>query len=528
MTRRLRDLEHLRRRAEMHELEVKPTTYGMSIPCPTGCGNEVIFKYDPLVGVAITSEFCLGCNATMGQIAETLLQLPASGTTSAHEGGQELRLKPLREIRRREPVMIAPGWKFPLGTVCILAGQQGIGKGTIISKLAADLSHDHGVIFLSEEDSAEATIKPRIQAAGGNVDRVFLVEAVRDAGMGGVLLPRDNQQLGELAASAHVRLIAIDPWTNHLATMDLDKGTVRTALMPLKYLADEHNLVVLLSAHPVKNAGRGDPLSEIAHASAVSQVARAAYWVMLDPDYGPDQKANPYRLCAHIKNNMTSRGDTLRYQLKAAFLPAGDAEPEMNTVAAHPDGMSELDYWSIRKLEQTSTPNPSTELARCCDWLQQFLTEGHQERGVVIAAGEATGYTLRTIERAREQLGVLSRRGQVGSPSVWSLPARQPLPPSKNVGGSGGSGGTVEKTGIEAIPTRASRHSRQPGGTRRDVGGTVNGDVAHLISDIDQARAQGVLPDLDDKSWADIVEAVDRDESPSSIEMLQAILGHAR
>ena len=77
-----------------------------------------------------------------------------------------LRLKPLSEVKRRRPVMLLPGWMIPVGTVCVLAGQQGIGKGTIISCISAHLSHSSGVIFLSEEDSAEATVKPRIEAVG--------------------------------------------------------------------------------------------------------------------------------------------------------------------------------------------------------------------------------------------------------------------------------------------------------------------------------------------------------------------------
>ncbi len=421
-------------------------------------------------------------------------------------------------------MMLAPPWMFPLGTVCVLAGQQGIGKGTIIARIAADLSREHGVIFLSEEDSAEATIKPRIQAAGGNVDRVFLVEALRDESMGGVLLPRDTDELGLLAVEAEARLLVVDPWTNHVAGMDVDKGSIRTALMPLKHLAEEQNLVALLSAHPVKSAGRGDPLSEIAHASAVSQVARAVYWVLLDPAGGADQKTNPHRLCAQVKNNLTARGDTLRYRLDSVLLPATDGEPEMSIVAAGYEGTSETDYWSVRKQEQQQFSNDDTETARCGEWLRDFLADGPQESGAVLYAGQEAGFAERTIKRAREHIGATSRRGRVGSPSVWSLPSGQPVGPSKTAGPSGP---TVEERGFEAIPARApSGHSGQSGqsGHTTNLGPTV----FQLVLEIDTARTEGRLPTLDAESWDELQRSIEGDESGATVEMLRGILGGAQ
>ena len=245
--------------------------------------------------------------------------------------GRRLAAIPVGSLRRREPVMLRPGLNAPLGTLVVMCGQQGIGKGTITALLAAEQSHEHGVICLAEEDSAEAVIKPRLQAAGANLDRIYIVRGER-LDEGGALLPRDTTELAEIAAETRARLLIIDPWTNHVDVLNIDKGQVRQALMPLARIAEECTLVAWLNAHPIKHAGQGDPLSEIAHASAVSQVARAAFWVTLDPDHGQDPTTNPYRLVSQIKGNLSRFSPTLRFELEETYLPVNGDEPAMTTV----------------------------------------------------------------------------------------------------------------------------------------------------------------------------------------------------
>ena len=68
--------------------------------------------------------------------------------------------------------------------------------------LAADLTRaGHGVIFLADEDETEAVVRPRLEAAGANLDRAFTLEATREDEFGGVLLPRDTDERGKVADS---------------------------------------------------------------------------------------------------------------------------------------------------------------------------------------------------------------------------------------------------------------------------------------------------------------------------------------
>ncbi len=89
-------------------------------------------------------------------------------------------------------------WLWPgriaRGKVSMLAGNPGLGKSQITANMAAiittggywpvDRTHcDVGnVIFISAEDDAEDTIRPRLEAAGADLSRIFFLDAVMENG----------------------------------------------------------------------------------------------------------------------------------------------------------------------------------------------------------------------------------------------------------------------------------------------------------------------------------------------------------
>src|SRR5947209_909244 len=99
-------------------------------------------------------------------------------------------LRSMSDLRRRPVEWLWPGW-IPLGNLTVLDGDPGVGKSTLLLDLAARLSRD-GVmpdgaagpvapsILLSAEDGAEDTIRPRLEAAGGVMDRLFTLASVQD------------------------------------------------------------------------------------------------------------------------------------------------------------------------------------------------------------------------------------------------------------------------------------------------------------------------------------------------------------
>ena len=78
--------------------------------------------------------------------------------------------------------LFLPSWAIttlrpPLAfTFELLAGAKGAGKGTYLAGLAARVSRTANVLFASTEDSAEIDLKPRLVAAGAEMEQCFLIQ----------------------------------------------------------------------------------------------------------------------------------------------------------------------------------------------------------------------------------------------------------------------------------------------------------------------------------------------------------------
>jgi hypothetical protein len=334
-----------------------------------------------------------------------------------------LAWQPMRGMRRRRAEPYGGRLNIPTGTASVLTGRQGEGKSLLTAAEAAVLTQaGYAVAFIAEEDSIEATILPRLIAAGANLELCFWPEVVTRDDLGGIILPRDVDELVALAeslAGEHpLRMASVDPWTNHMGDLDIDKGAVRTALKPLIKAGRDYGFSPLLVAHPIKDTSSADPLTRIAHASALTQLVRSAFWLTPDPE-GPERD-NPWRLVAQVKENLTVRAATLRYRIDTRLLPETPDEPEDTVPVLLPDGESMLDWLGIHKLQRERSGNVREDTAwkTCRDWLIGWLRE-HEPvtRAHVIAAALQAGFTESTLERAK--------RPQDGLPSIVESTRKQ-------------------------------------------------------------------------------------------------------
>jgi hypothetical protein len=81
--------------------------------------------------------------------------------------------------------------RIPLGKITVLDGDPGLGKSLLAINIAACITtgrpmpdgtpgRQGSVILIAPEDSAEDTIKPRMEAAGGDPSRVLLLDTIDD------------------------------------------------------------------------------------------------------------------------------------------------------------------------------------------------------------------------------------------------------------------------------------------------------------------------------------------------------------
>ncbi len=99
--------------------------------------------------------------------------------------GSELSISRFSEIEAREIAWLWEG-RFALGKITLLTGEGGVGKSMLTCDIAARISKGISFpdgsscpigdcFFIAGEDGAEDTIRPRLDAAGADVDRVHLI-----------------------------------------------------------------------------------------------------------------------------------------------------------------------------------------------------------------------------------------------------------------------------------------------------------------------------------------------------------------
>jgi putative DNA primase/helicase len=101
--------------------------------------------------------------------------------------------------------------RIPLGKLTLLIGDPGLGKSLLTADVASRMTRGTSfpdgaacemgsAIFLSAEDDAADTIRPRLDAAGTDVSRVHILEAVRVQLTNGSLTERTFNLETDIAA----------------------------------------------------------------------------------------------------------------------------------------------------------------------------------------------------------------------------------------------------------------------------------------------------------------------------------------
>src|SRR5439155_2917702 len=159
--------------------------------------------------------------ANVNQLFESIKQ-------EMHKSKDELFGTILSEVETHQIEWLWHG-RIPLGKITILDGDPGIGKSLIAINIAACVSAGHpmpdgtpgiqgGVILIAPEDSAADTIKPRLEAAGGNPSHVlmFNTNETLDLKRLGIFdysfsLTRDLQDLEMTIKRRKAKLVVLDP-----------------------------------------------------------------------------------------------------------------------------------------------------------------------------------------------------------------------------------------------------------------------------------------------------------------------------
>lgn len=308
---------------------------------------------------------------------------------------------------RREPVRWLWRGRIPLAKATMLEGDGGAGKSSLITWLAAgasrgDLDGDLAgepatVILFNAEDGAGDTIRPRLEAQGGDLDLVHALDEERDTT---ITFPDDLETLRQLIIRTQAKLVVFDPIASFLApkvTLTSDTG-VRRALGPLKRIAEDTGAAIVLIRH--LNGQRNAPAYRRGlGGAALSNVVRMVWVVALDPDDGDDPSGR--RIIAYVKGNPDGRITTSIEMIRD--------EAGRITIG------SEVAITSNELLRQQHSGAGRRQPSRtdAIAWLREFLDGREVSTNEVNEEAAARLISARTLDRARSEVGVLHRRVEV-------------------------------------------------------------------------------------------------------------------
>ena len=292
----------------------------------------------------------------------------------------------------------------PRGKISVVAGQMGQAKSLFTCWMAAYVTERGGsVIMLSAEDDPADTIRPRLEAAGADLGRVELAESVT------LNAPRLYELVAELE---NVELITVDPVQAFLpSTVNAWKGQdVRIALEPIRQLAADHRIAVLLVQH-LNRRTDGDPLARIADSQGVPQLARSVMVWGPDPS-DPEADHGSHKALTRAKGNL-ARGNTA----SATFeILERDVTGGIHAPMLHRGDDAQIGAEDIIADSETRTARDEA-----VDWLGALLEHGPVAAKDAQRRAQADGISDRTLRRAKTALKVISEQNRDdGSIREWT------------------------------------------------------------------------------------------------------------
>jgi hypothetical protein len=339
-------------------------------------------------------------------------------------GGMTDDLVLVADVDREQVRWLWPG-RIPLGKVSVLDGDPGTGKSTLTLTIAAKVSTGSpfpdgarpkrgDVILLNAEDDVGDTIRPRLEAAGADLARCWVLPDVHPEGAPPrpPELPADLFLLEDLVKSKTAALVVIDPLMAFLSgQVDSHRDQdIRRVLASLGYMAARTGAAVVIVRH--MNKGTGSALYRGSGSIGIVGAARAGLLVAPDPD------DDGRRILAMTKSNLAKMPDALAYRL------VDDERYSCARVVW--DGASTRTANDLVRARVDEDEAPA--LAEACRVLKEILADGPLAAGNIKRMAATAGIAERTLQRARQALSVTTRRQGFGQGAfyVWAMPADPP------------------------------------------------------------------------------------------------------
>ncbi len=340
---------------------------------------------------------------------------PSVATATDTTDERSAIMVPMNMVVAEDVDWLWPG-RIPRGMAAMIVGDPGTGKSylliDILSRITTGSSWPGGekapqgnVMFLTAEDTLPHTVRPRIDAQGGDPSRFFVLQAVfrrRDGIPEHFSLREDLDLLEREIKDKGVIAVGIDPMSAYLGTISGDSykdAAVRDLMAPLTAVIERTGISFIGVMHLSKKEQKQAiyrPGASIAFVAA----PRAVFAVMRDVD------DRDRRLFFPLKMNIAPEPAGLAFRIPYTFQGVSRVEWEPGEITITPEQL----------LVTSERDRPEREMA--AEFLTEVLRYGPVLAEATMKEAEKLGHSPRTIHRAKAELGVESRKYGF-NPAVW-------------------------------------------------------------------------------------------------------------
>jgi hypothetical protein len=305
-------------------------------------------------------------------------------------------------------------------SMTVVAGEKGLGKSALTNAyLVAGMTRGElageykgrplDVLVLTAEDGWSSAVKPRLEAAGADLDRVHRLTIEDASGEVTFTLPDDvalvERQIAALRDRGRpVGLLVVDPIGAFLAerTDSHKDASVRRALAPLAAMAERLDLAVVVVAHLTKDEGKR-LLSRVSGSGAFVNAARSVLVVGRDPN-DPEGEAGNLRVLIQVASNWGRLSPALACHVEGRNVRLDDGSVESVPLWVI-DGESSV---AVEDLQGGGHDEGRTEVE---EEIAAVLAEGaHLSRNVKAAVAGTLRVSRKTVER---HAVAMAKRGEL-------------------------------------------------------------------------------------------------------------------
>jgi putative DNA primase/helicase len=279
-------------------------------------------------------------------------------------------------------------------------------------------------IMLTAEDTLETTVKPRLIAAGADLERVFFLVCIsindkQHYFLLGEHLHALEKKINEIG---NVALVTIDPITAYQGKINSSSATdVRGQLGPLKGLAERSNVAISTITHPPKRTEE-HWISQFIGSQAYIAAARIGHVCVQEVRWDDEgskvkvRKEEQRVFYVSTKGNLVrTTPKTLVYRRQEETIHGGIKTARIGWERSAID---------LTIDEALAAAKPPLRTARIDNWLRRLLADGPLPQQEIVEAGARQGFGENQLTYARSRLGIGTHKQGLKEGWYWSLPEK--------------------------------------------------------------------------------------------------------